>query len=82
MVPRHDDDAQNRHENQKALGGFGSRARLDITAAIIRAEPRLMKVWGFFIACSMIRKSWNRFSEKIMLKTKHHTRRTKCLTIP
>jgi hypothetical protein len=41
-----------------------------------------MKVWGFFIACSMIRKSWNRFSEKIMLKTKHHTRRTKCLTIP
>jgi len=41
-----------------------------------------MKVRGFFIACNMIRKSGNRFSEKTMFETKHHLRRTKCPTIP
>ena len=82
MVPRHDDDLQNRDENQRGPGGFGSRARLRLIATSVRTEPRLMKVRGFFIVCNMIRKSGNRFSEKTMFETKHHLRRTKCPTIP
>jgi hypothetical protein len=81
MVPRHD-DRENHDQNQKALGGFGSRARIKVNGRHHPNQPRLMKVRGFFIAWSMIRKSGHRFSEKIMLKTKSTQRRAKCLTIP
>jgi len=69
MVPRHDDDRENHHENRKALAGFGSRARVVERPHHLNRSPALKKVRGFFIACCMIRKSGHRFSEKIMLKT-------------
>jgi hypothetical protein len=49
MVPRHD-DRENHDQNRKALGGFGSRARLKVNSRSSEPKPRLMKVRGFFIA--------------------------------
>jgi hypothetical protein len=69
MVPRHD-DRENHDQNQKALGGFGSHARVKVNGRHHpnRAPPD--EGPGLFYCLEHDPEKWAPVFRKVMLKTK------------